>query len=37
VDDLEDVREGQVWDAIIQKPFEVRLLAEKVRAILDED
>ncbi len=37
VDDLEDVRDGHVWDAIIQKPFEVRLLAEKVRAILDED
>ncbi len=35
VDDLEQLRSTRIWDDVIQKPFEARVLAEKVRAVLD--
>jgi two-component system, cell cycle sensor histidine kinase and response regulator CckA len=35
VEDLEQLRATQIWDAVLQKPFEARVLAEKVRAVLD--
>ena len=35
-EDLAKLRDTQIWDAVIQKPFEARTLAEQVRAVLGE-
>jgi CheY-like chemotaxis protein len=37
MEDIQQLRATEIWNAVIQKPFEARVLAQKVRAILDED
>lgn len=37
MEDIQQLRATEIWNAVIQKPFEARVLAQKVRTILDED